>query len=126
MKNVFICLVVLLTSLNLRAQCTAEYKVNPVFLCNSSTITSVDWTIRCGYNMKAIVEYKGSNGRWLYQSTRDANSNGEITYRGTGLRLNQYHNYRFYIYSANTRVSRYDLKDSDYSYQQIYVNKICN
>ena len=101
--------------------------VNPVTFCNSSTSTSVNINIKCEGPCNAIVEYYSDRyGRWSYQSTKSSDDYGNISYIGTGLKLNKSHTYRVYVYRNGTSVNRSKLNYSDYKNVEIYTRKICN
>ncbi len=102
-------------------------KINPVTFCNSSTSTSANIDIDCEGPCKIIVEYYSSRyNRWNYQRTIESDNYGNARYLGTGLRLNQTHNYRIYVYKQGTSVNRYKLNDSDYRRVDIYTKRICD
>jgi len=104
---------------------TISKTVNPVTLCNSSTNTSVNIDIKCEGECNVIVEYFNNQKQWSYMATKSSDVYGNVRYTGTGLRLNQNHYYRVYVYNKNTRVNRYNLSASDFKDIKIYTDKIC-
>lgn len=127
MKNIILTSIIgLLFCLNSNAQYySVKTSVNPVTLCNSSTVTSINLDIKCEGECKVIIEFKNNSGNWSYQTTESSDSYGNVRYVGTGLKLNKTYTYRTYVYRKGTRVSRYDISSSDYKNHSVYTKKIC-
>ena len=127
MKTIFLFVGLLMLTQTTKAQYySIEKTVNPVFLCNSSVITSVTWEIKCEGPCKVFIQKANDRGVYYNIKTQKSDAYGYAKYKSTGLKLNTTFDYRFFVQPINGKIPAISLSDNKFRYKSVYTTKKCD